>query len=87
MTYTYKPKRVCSVVIKFDLENGIVSNVSFTGGCDGNLKAISKLVDGMEATKVIEILKGNDCRGRGTSCADQLAQGIELALYEQNEEK
>ena len=87
MTYTFKPKRVCSVAIKFDLENGIISNVSFNGGCDGNLKAISKLVNGMEASKVIEILKGNDCRGRGTSCADQLAQGIELALYEQNEEK
>jgi len=87
MTYTYKPKRVCSVAIKFDLENGIISNVSFIGGCDGNLKAISKLVNGMEASKVIEILKGNDCRGRGTSCADQLVQGIELALYEQNEGK
>ena len=87
MTYTFKPKRVCSVSIKFDLDNGIISNVSFMGGCDGNLKAISKLVDGMEATRVIEILRGNDCRGRGTSCADQLAQGIELALYEQIEEK
>ena len=87
MTYTFKPKRVCSVSIKFDLDNGIISNVSFMGGCDGNLKAISKLVDGMEATCVIEILRGNDCRGRGTSCADQLAQGIEFALYEQNEEK
>ncbi len=87
MTYTYKPKRVCSAVIKFDLDNGIISNVSFTGGCDGNLKAISKLVNGMDATRVIEILRGNDCRGRGTSCADQLAQAIELALNEQNEEK
>lgn len=87
MTYTYKPKRVCSVLIKFDLNDGILSNVSFTGGCDGNLKAVSRLVDGMEASRVIEILRGNNCRGRGTSCADQLAQAIELALNEQNEEK
>ena len=51
MTYTFKPKRVCSIAIKFDLEDGIISNVSFTGGCDGNLKAISKLVEGQKAEK------------------------------------
>ena len=84
MTFSFKPRRVCSVSITFDLNDGIVSNVTFIGGCDGNLKAISKLVDGMEATRVIEILKGNDCRSRGTSCADQLAIAIETAL---NEEK
>ena len=80
MTHTFRPKGVCAVLIKFDLNDGIISNVSFLGGCDGNLKAISKLVDGMEATKVIEILRGNDCRGRGTSCADQLTIAIETAL-------
>ncbi len=82
MTYTFKPKRVCPISIKFDLNDGIISNVSFVGGCDGNLKAVSKLVDGMEARRVVEILKGNDCRSRGTSCADQLAQAIESALNE-----
>ena len=66
--------------ISFDLTNGVVSNVSFIGGCDGNLKAISKLVNGMEATHVNKIHKGNLCRSKGTSCADQLAIAIESAL-------
>lgn len=86
MTYNFKPKGVCSFAIRFDLNDGFISNVSFSGGCDGNLKAVSKLVDGMEATRVIEILKGNQCRTRGTSCADQLAKGIEAALAEENGE-
>ena len=80
MTHTFRTKGVCAVLIKFDLNDGIISNVSFMGGCDGNLKAISKLVNGMDAIRVIEILKGNDCRGKGTSCADQLAIAIETAL-------
>ena len=80
MKYTFKPQRVCPISITFDLNDGIVSNVSFVGGCDGNLKAVSKLIEGMEATKVIELLKGNDCRSRGTSCADQLARALEAAL-------
>ena len=84
MTYTFRPKGVCSMSITFDLNNGIVSNVSFVGGCDGNLKAISKLVNGMEATRVISILKGNLCRSKGTSCADQLAVAIENALSNAN---
>lgn len=80
MTYTFRPRGVCSISITFDLNDGIISNVSFIGGCDGNLKAISKLVNGMEAKRVVEILKGNNCRSRGTSCADQLAIAIETAL-------
>ena len=84
MTHTFRPRGVCSISIKFDLNDGIISNVSFIGGCDGNLKAISKLVNGMEAKRVIEILKGNDCRNRGTSCADQLAIAIETALLGEN---
>lgn len=80
MTHTFRPRGVCSISITFDLSNGIISNVSFIGGCDGNLKAISKLVNGMEAKRVVEILKGNNCRNRGTSCADQLAIAIETAL-------
>ena len=54
-----------------------VKNVRFTGGCNGNLKAISALVEGMPKDKVIEILKGIDCRGKGTSCGDQLARALE----------
>ncbi|RIA75497.1 uncharacterized protein (TIGR03905 family) [Anaeroplasma bactoclasticum] len=73
----YKTKGVCSRQINFEVdENGIVHNVSFVGGCNGNLKAIGKLVEGMPKTKVIEILEGNTCGSRPTSCADQLAQAL-----------
>ena len=84
MTYTYRTKGTCSSLITFDLNDGVVSNVSFTGGCNGNLKAISKLVDGMEAEKLISILKGNTCGFRRTSCADQLANAVETAISEQD---
>ncbi len=76
----YKTNGVCCSKISFDLNDGIVSNVSFTGGCNGNLKAISKLVDGMKAETVIKILKGNICGFKKTSCADQLAIALEKAL-------
>ena len=82
MSYTFKTRGVCASTINFELKNGIVSNVSFMGGCNGNLKAISKLVEGMEATKLIEILRGNKCGFKQTSCADQLAIAIEKALNE-----
>ena len=75
--FEYTPKGVCSRKITFDIEDGKLYNVKFTGGCNGNLKAIGKLVEGMEAEKVVEILKGNECAGRGTSCADQLTKAIE----------
>ncbi len=84
MTYTYNTKGTCSTQISFELTDGIVKNVSFIRGCNGNLKAISKLVEGMEAEKIIAILKGNTCGMRSTSCADQLATAIEAALNEQN---
>ena len=82
MNYTYKTKGVCASTINFELTDGIVSNVSFIGGCNGNLKAISKLVEGMDAEKLISILKGNKCGFKNTSCADQLATAIENALNE-----
>lgn len=85
MTYTYNTKGTCSTQITFDLNDGIVSNVSFVRGCNGNLKAIGKLVEGMEAEKLINILKGNTCGMRSTSCADQLATAVEKALREQGE--
>jgi uncharacterized protein (TIGR03905 family) len=84
MSFTYKTKGTCSSEISFDLENGIIKGVAFRGGCNGNLKAISKLVEGQEATRVIEILKGNTCGPRDTSCADQLSKALEAALAEQN---
>ena len=75
--YIYKPVGVCSREISFDLENGKVFNVHFVGGCPGNLLAIGKLVEGKDAKEIADILRGNDCRGRGTSCADQLALAID----------
>ena len=84
MNFTYKTKGTCSSEISLTLENGIVTNVDFRGGCNGNLKAISKLVEGQEATHVIELLKGNTCGPRDTSCADQLTKALEAALVAQN---
>ena len=80
MKYSFRTRGVCARNISFELEDGIVKDVSFMGGCNGNLKAISKLIKGMEAQKVIDILRGNDCGGRGTSCADQLAIALEEAM-------
>lgn len=86
MTYNYKTRGVCASTITFDLDNGVVSNVSFRGGCNGNLKAISKLVEGMDAVKLIETLKGNICGFKSTSCADQLAFAVEQALNSSKDE-
>jgi uncharacterized protein (TIGR03905 family) len=80
LKHTFRTRGVCASTINFQLENGIVSDVSFTGGCNGNLKAISKLVEGMEAEKVISILEGNTCGFKKTSCADQLAIALKEAL-------
>ena len=80
--YDYIPSNlVCSRKISFDLDDDkAIHNLSFVGGCNGNLKAISKLVEGMEATKVIELLEGNTCGGRPTSCADQLTKALKERL-------
>ena len=80
MEYKYKTKGTCSQMIEFDLRDDRVYNVVFTGGCNGNLKAISKLVEGMSAAELIETLKGNTCGFRATSCADQLANAVSLAM-------
>lgn len=78
---TYYPTGVCSMQIDFDLDTeNCLHNVRFTGGCNGNLKAIGKLVEGKPGTQIAAILKGNDCGGRGTSCADQLALAVLQAL-------
>lgn len=80
-TFSFKPSRmVCAQNISFDLEDGKLYNVKFRGGCNGNLQAISKLVEGQPAEKVAELLHGNDCNGRGTSCADQFSDAIMEAL-------
>lgn len=78
--YTIQTNFVCAKQISFSLENGKLHNIKFYGGCPGNTLAIGKLLEGADAKKTVEILKGNDCAGKGTSCADQLAKGIEEAL-------
>lgn len=76
----YRTKGTCSQIINFDLEDGKVHNVQFMGGCDGNLKGISKLVEGMDAKTVIAQLEGIRCGFKPTSCPDQLAQALKQAL-------
>lgn len=80
MHYDYKTKNVCSRKVSFDIENGIISNIKFVGGCDGNLNAISKILEGAKAEEVVSKLIGNDCMGKGTSCADQLARAVKDAI-------
>lgn len=78
----YNTVNTCATKIEFDLEGNVVSNVSFVGGCNGNLKAVSKLVDGMTVEQIEAKLKGNTCGRRPTSCADQLCEGIRKAYEE-----
>ena len=85
MEFTYKTNNVCSQQIKFNLERNIVTNVSFLRGCNGNLKAIAKLVDGMTVEQIEEKLKGNTCGFKPTSCADQLAVAVRIAFDSQNQ--
>jgi len=75
--YEYKTRGTCSKKINFSIENGKLSSVKFEGGCNGNLKAIGALVEGMDASEAVKRLKGICCEERGTSCADQLAKAIE----------
>ena len=84
MTYEYRTKGVCSAKITFDLTDGIVSNVRFMGGCNGNLKGIAALVEGKSAEEIIPLIKGIKCGFKTTSCPDQLAKALEEALNEQN---
>lgn len=76
-SYTYTPKGVCARQISFDLDDEKrIHNLSFVGGCNGNLKAIGRLLEGADARNAADILKGNDCGTKGTSCADQLSKAI-----------
>lgn len=85
MEYKYKTKGTCSAEISFDLNNNIVTNIKFLGGCPGNTNALSKVLDGQTADFIIDKLLGNQCGMRGTSCADQLCKAIIEA--KNNEEK
>ena len=83
MKHTFRTKGVCASQISFELEGNTVSNVQFFGGCNGNLKAIAKLVEGMDTERVIELLSGNTCGFKKTSCADQLTVALREALDNQ----
>ena len=76
----FKPTGVCAQQISFDLDGETIHNVSFTGGCNGNLKAISKLVEGKKASEIAGILAGNTCGMKSTSCADQLSKALIQAI-------
>jgi uncharacterized protein (TIGR03905 family) len=79
MHINYKTQGTCATTINFDYNNGVVDNIVFTGGCNGNLKAIPKLINGWKGDEIVKRLKGNQCGDKGTSCADQLARAIEQA--------
>ena len=81
-SYTVKTNGICAMQISFSLDKGNIYNIKFVGGCPGNSSALSKILEGTNAQKVVDLLKGNDCDGKGTSCADQLACGVEKALNE-----
>ncbi len=78
---TFNPKGTCSVQVDFDIDDtNKLHDVKFTGGCNGNLKAIGRLVEGRDAAEISDILRGNLCGNRGTSCADQFSKAIDEAL-------
>lgn len=76
---SFTPQGVCSRQINVEVENGIVKSVQFIGGCNGNTQGVAKLAVGRPAKEVIELLKGTNCNGRGTSCPDQLARALEAS--------
>ena len=77
---SFTPRGVCSRQINVDVEDGIIKHVEFIGGCNGNTQGVAKLAVGRPAEEVIELLRGTNCNGRGTSCPDQLAKALEQAL-------
>lgn len=82
--YTYQPKGVCSMQITFDIDGDVIHNIEFIGGCNGNLKALSKVLDGWTVDQIEEKLSGNTCGRRDTSCADQLTKAVRAAYEEQS---
>ena len=82
MKYSYPTQGVCSTQVDFELDDGIVKNVHFSGGCNGNLKAIAALVEGMPAEEVSKKFKGMTCGFRATSCSDQFSKALEAAATE-----
>lgn len=85
MRYEYRTKNVCSQIIRFDINDNVISNIEFYGGCSGNLKAISKLLEGATVEEIEQKLLGNTCGRRPTSCADQLAIAVREAYNKSKE--
>lgn len=83
MTFSYRPSGVCSTMIDLELEDGIIQSVRFTGGCNGNLQGISRLVEGMGVQDAIEKLQGIRCGWKPTSCPDQLSKALAAAMKEE----
>lgn len=83
MNYSYKPSGVCSAQIDFEIEDGVIHNVKFTRGCNGNTQGVGALCEGMRAEEVVKRLEGLNCNGRGTSCPDQLAKAVKMALAQE----
>lgn len=81
MTYTYKTKGTCSTHIELMVDEGVIQEVAFWGGCNGNLQGISRLVKGMQVENVISLLEGVRCGKRSTSCPDQLCQALHEMGY------
>ena len=84
MRYDYKTENTCSQMISLDIDGNVVRNIHFLGGCNGNVKAISNLVDGWTVEQIEGKLSGNVCGHRPTSCADQLAKAVRAAYNAQN---
>lgn len=82
MIYTYEPKGVCSKLVTYDIEGNTINSIKVDGGCHGNLQGVAALLKGMNVNEAINRLKGIDCRGRGTSCPDQISLGLEKYLQE-----
>lgn len=80
MKYTYRTQGTCSQAIAFELEDGIVKNVQFYGGCNGNTQGISMLVEGMKVEEVLQRLEGIHCGFKSTSCPDQLCKALRQAM-------
>jgi uncharacterized protein (TIGR03905 family) len=80
MTYTFKTQGVCAAKINFDIEDGIVKNVQFMGGCNGNTQGVAKLAEGRPAEELISILQGIKCGFKQTSCPDQFSKALQQAL-------
>lgn len=87
MRYEYKTQNTCTQIISFNIENNVISGIEFYGGCNGNLKVISKLLEGATVEEIEEKLTGITCGRRPTSCGDQLAKAVRAAYNEVSESR